>query len=67
MLPQFKLHAAVMAVVAFTEGKASVAPGDRVLVSADSHPPVPVPEKMKGVPASVWNTYLRGTCTARRR
>lgn len=33
-------------------------PGDSVLVSAASQPPVPVPVKMKGVPASVWNTYL---------
>lgn len=34
-------------------------PGDRVLVKADSQPPVPVPVKMKGVPASVWKTYLQ--------
>lgn len=33
-------------------------PGESVLVSADSQPPVPVPVKMKGVPAFVWNTYL---------
>jgi hypothetical protein len=29
-----------------------LSPGESVLVSADSHPPVPVPVKMKGVPAS---------------
>lgn len=29
-----------------------------MLVSADSQPPVPVPVKIKGVPAFVWNTYL---------
>jgi hypothetical protein len=34
------------------------APGESVFVSADSQPPVPVPVKMKGVPAFVWNTYL---------
>lgn len=43
-------------------------PGESVFVRADSQPPVPVPVNTKGVPASVWNTYLqrgpahRGAC-----
>ena len=37
----------------------TLSPAERVLTSADSQPPVPVPGKMKAVPSAVYQAHVR--------